>query len=282
MMYTITRCSSALLIILCLGALRPVSSQNIFDSLHSAEYANFLFLSGNYKLAIEEYERLYFQHTLSEDQALRLVLSYRYDKRPQFALKRLLMLWDEPQAASPEVLREYLVLQTMLGSYGRVLEHVRGKTILTDQERKFFEASALMLQQDFNEAFRFLEPVYATSPVLANYYHLSAEALNMRYKSPFLSGMMSAIIPGSGKIYTGEWQDGLISLLFVASTAWQSYRGFEKNGVGSPYGWIMGAVSAGFYAGNIYGSVKSANKYNVVKRNNISLRVQATFHHHIH
>jgi hypothetical protein len=281
-MYTIFRSSFFILFIFCLNASKPVSGQNVFDSLHTAEYASFLFLSGNYKLAIDEYERLHFQHTLTELQALRLVLSYRYDNRPQFALKRMSLLWEEPEKVSPEVLREYLILQTMLGNYGTVIESVRTSKMIADQEKNFFEASALILQQDYNEAFRFLEPVHATSPVLANYYHLSSEALNMKHKSPFLSGMMSAVVPGSGKIYTGEWQDGLISLLFVASTAWQSYRGFGKNGIESPYGWIMGAVSAGFYAGNIYGSVKSANKYNAVKRNNISLRVQATFHHHIH
>jgi hypothetical protein len=73
---------------------------------------------------------------------------------------------------------------------------------------------------------------------------------------------MSTFIPGSGKIYTKNWQDGLIALLFVASNAWQAYRGFSKDGVKSTYGWVFGSIGAGFWLGNIYGSYKSAQKFN--------------------
>jgi len=95
-----------------------------------------------------------------------------------------------------------------------------------------------------------------------NLYTLIAGHHNIRYKSPFKAGLMSGVIPGSGKFYTKNWQDGVIAFIFVTANAWQSYRGFKKHGTKSAYGWIFGTLSAGFYIGNIFGSVKSAKRYN--------------------
>lgn len=258
------------------------SSQNLFDSLHTAQYANYLFLSNNYKLAADEYERLLFQYKADETQALRLIQSYRHSGQQGFAMQRMDTFWDEPLQISGNVANEYLILQILAGNYNYVIHKARENSMLAIQEKLFFEASSLMLDQEFAQAFSMIwsadqEP----EPVLKSYSTLAAEAMSMKLKSPALSGILSGIIPGSGKIYTGEWQDGLTTFVFICSTAWQSYRGFSRSGISSPYGWIMGAISAGFYAGNIYGSVKSANKYNTEKRNNINIRVQAVFYNHI-
>ena len=48
----------------------------------------------------------------------------------------------------------------------------------------------------------------------------------------------------------------------VGGTAFQAYRGFNNEGLSSTSGWIFTALSSGFYAGNIYGSAKSAQVYN--------------------
>ncbi|MBE0663835.1 MAG: hypothetical protein IH597_15370 [Bacteroidales bacterium] len=275
------RCKPALLLLILFFP-GFASSQNLFDSVHTAQYANYLFLSGNYKLAADEYERLLFQYKADETQALRLIQSYRHSGQEDFAMQRMDLIWDTPLQISGNVANEYLILQILAGNYNFVIQNSRENTLLAPQEKLFFEASSLMLEQDYPQAFSMIwsadqEP----EPVLKSYSSIAAEAMSMKLKSPALSGILSGIIPGSGKIYTGEWQDGLTTFVFVGSTAWQSYRGFSKYGISSPYGWIMGAISAGFYAGNIYGSVKSANKYNTEKRNNINIRVQAVFYNHI-
>jgi hypothetical protein len=43
---------------------------------------------------------------------------------------------------------------------------------------------------------------------------------------------------------------------------WQAYRGFSKSGKNSVYGWVFASLATGFYIGNIFGSHKSAKKYN--------------------
>ena len=98
------------------------------------------------------------------------------------------------------------------------------------------------------------------------------------HKSPFLAGAFSTIIPGSGKFYTGDWKDGIISLVMVSAIAYQAYRGFDRAGVSSVYGWIYGTIAAGFYLGNIYGSVKSAQRYNKRKAENLGKRIEESFY----
>ena len=80
---------------------------------------------------------------------------------------------------------------------------------------------------------------------------------------------MSAIIPGSGKFYTGRWRDGAVAFLFVSLNTWQAYRAFNKNGINSIYGWIFGTISLTFYSANIYGSYKSALNFNKKILNNL-------------
>lgn len=74
---------------------------------------------------------------------------------------------------------------------------------------------------------------------------------------------LSALIPGSGKIYSGAWKDGLTSLLFVAANAWSSYRGFSMDKPG--YGYTFAALSAGFYFGNLYGTRQWVRHQNRIK-----------------
>ena len=88
------------------------------------------------------------------------------------------------------------------------------------------------------------------------------EAQTLQRKNPWIAGGLSAIIPGAGKVYTSEWQDGLYSFLYVAFTGYLSYTGFHAEGTSSVKGWIFGSLSATLYAGNIYGSVQSANAFN--------------------
>ena len=76
-----------------------------------------------------------------------------------------------------------------------------------------------------------------------------------------MAGMLSAILPGSGKAYAGRWKDGVIAFIMTSSTAFISARGFNKN-PSSIYPWIMGSFAVAYYSGNIYGSAQAALKYN--------------------
>ena len=83
---------------------------------------------------------------------------------------------------------------------------------------------------------------------------------NPPYKNPALTGAMSAIIPGSGKMYVGEWGDGITALLVTSLFAFLAYDNFQAEH--TTRAWIFTGLGAFFYAGNIYGSVASAQIFN--------------------
>jgi hypothetical protein len=65
---------------------------------------------------------------------------------------------------------------------------------------------------------------------------------------------MSAVIPGSGKLYAGHTMDGISAFGAVLGNAFMSARSFYQKGIRSFWGWFFGTLAAGYYAGNIYGT----------------------------
>jgi len=78
-------------------------------------------------------------------------------------------------------------------------------------------------------------------------------------KNPKLAGFLS-IIPGGGYLYCERYQDALIAFLLNGGLILAAYESFDK-GHGA-LGGLITFVGFGFYAGNIYGSVTSAHKFN--------------------
>jgi tetratricopeptide (TPR) repeat protein len=86
-------------------------------------------------------------------------------------------------------------------------------------------------------------------------------------KNAFRAGLYSSVVPGLGKVYCGRTADGVYALVIIGLTAWQAYDGFADDGNKSVKGWVFGTLGAGFYLGNIYGSVIAARLYNDRIRN---------------
>jgi hypothetical protein len=94
------------------------------------------------------------------------------------------------------------------------------------------------------------------------YQPVIAAGTAIHYRKPWVAASLSAVVPGAGKVYAGQWKDGLFSLLFVAINGYQSYRGFHQKGLQSARGWIFGGLALGFYTGNVYGSAQTVKRYN--------------------
>ena len=74
-------------------------------------------------------------------------------------------------------------------------------------------------------------------------------------KKPWKAGLMSTIIPGSGKMYNGQTWQGVSVLLTLSVIGLQAFDGFHKNGINSVRGWAYTGLFSVFYVGNIWGSV---------------------------
>jgi TolA-binding protein len=89
---------------------------------------------------------------------------------------------------------------------------------------------------------------------------LLLEYQSLPEKSEVLAGSLSAILPGAGYAYAGDWATGAMSLAvngaFIAATWTALAQGLEAVGI------LAGGVGLPFYIGNIYGSVLAARKWN--------------------
>jgi len=90
----------------------------------------------------------------------------------------------------------------------------------------------------------------------------------IKKKNRVLSGVLSTIIPGAGKIYCNRTLDGIFSFVVIGLLAYQSYDGFKKDGIESVKGWIGASIGCALYIGNIYGSIVAVNVYNFQQEKN--------------
>ena len=100
---------------------------------------------------------------------------------------------------------------------------------------------------------------------------------NLPQKSPLLAGILSTIVPGLGKVYTGHTVDGVLSFVSIATLTYAAVDGFISEGSGSVRGYIYGCLAGGLYLGNIYGSALSASIVREESTRLLHTRLRAAF-----
>lgn len=78
-----------------------------------------------------------------------------------------------------------------------------------------------------------------------------------RPKSAVLAGIMSGIIPGSGKIYAGKTGSGIASMIGTIGFGLITWENYNKLGIANAKTIIFGSIFVFNYISNIYGSVIS-------------------------
>lgn len=233
-------------------------SENIFDTTASLQYAQHLYKSKEYRLAQEEFQRLHY--FLPESQT---VLYYLLEtQRLNGAVQEALNLFQESYAntldAPPRMQQQFYRLLLDQQRFDRAAQ-LNQESPVFKAERQKRRLALLLRQGQLKTVLAETQATKITDQVLSS---LINRAQNIPNKSPALAGIMSGLIPGAGRMYSGNWSDGLISLATVGGSIFGAVRGFEARGIESAYGWIFGAVGATFYVSNIYGSVRSAQRYN--------------------
>jgi hypothetical protein len=232
---------------------------DLFNFSNSIKFADYLYKNGEYSLAQTEFKRVLFLDSSNiqanikiHDSFIRLG-SYKEGLKfsnlyyPRFIFNDTLF-----------VVRGKLLL--LNGDFNRLHNEILYNP-LPAKELTFLKTSEYIFRKDWESAENMLSETIKY-PEFQQLTEIINNSIDIKYKKPVISIAMSAIVPGSGKVYSGYWKDGLFSFLFVGISAWQSYRGFSNKGINSIYGWLMGGISLSFYTGNLYGSVKASNKYN--------------------
>lgn len=254
--------SLALIAVLFLFSSRLMAQDsNLFNLDNSLRFAQFLSQKGNHEMAILEWERINMMQAGVDSFQLALIQSYRLSGKIEGGIKRFDLLFpaQAQNACSEDLAREMNRLLFLNKDFSRLSNFVNTQQNLPEAYKESFRISYALREGQFEEARNLYASYGVEDPRLML---LIDQGENLKYKNKTLAVAMSTLIPGTGKAYLGNWQDGLVSLIFIAGTAYGSYRGFSQQGINSTYGWIFGTISSGFYLGNIFGTAKAVTRYN--------------------
>lgn len=154
-------------------------------------------------------------------------------------------------------------------------------TLITDL--KNFELSGLALLNRNLELFEKYD-----SKVANEYYFYSSERDNLKkiahdlsnrkLKSPWVAGMLTAVVPGAGKFYAGKKGQGIYSFVISMFLALQTWESYNKDGLNSPRFIAYGSLFSLFHAGNIWSSALSVKNYNNEFNEAVDYRIKMDLH----
>ncbi|PLK46195.1 lipopolysaccharide assembly protein LapB [Emticicia sp. TH156] len=255
-----------------------ISAQDLYNYDNSKKFAEYLSKSGQYELATREFERLTFMQPQNDSLKTSLLTMYRRSGKLDDAVARGRQLYPDLSLMPAPSAIEYSRILLLRNDFKTAGNFWAINKRLSQPDKLILQATAEILKDDYKEANEILATLKDNDHQLAyDYKTLAAQAVKVKTKSPALAGIMSAVVPGTGRFYAKDWKDGIVSMFFVGTMAFQSIRGFNKSGVNSTRGWIYGTVGLGFYLGNIHGSVVSAKNYNKKSRQTFRNRIDNLF-----
>ncbi len=242
------------------------------------KFADFLYEQGDYLRAAGEYQRylFYLSEASGESEQIRykIALCYRFAGENEQAIRNFeILLQSRPQRqfasrAYYQIGATYFLMDEF-GQSAQFLSEVLPRIVDAQQHAEAEQLIGLsyLMQKQWSEAgevFKTLQgsDVIAVRAKASVYQSYAAAGAQLPTCSPFLAGVLSTVVPGAGRLYTGRLGDALTSLVTVGLAGWQAYDGFQREGLSSVKGWTLGTLGGIFYVGNIYGSVVSARVYN--------------------
>ena len=148
-------------------------------------------------------------------------------------------------------------------------EQANDYTALLNLER----AGLALLKNDFvgfkSNAGNFDGHYYATANEEQQLKGFYERLGRQRKKSPLKAGVLSAIVPGLGKVYAGRIGEGVIGFVQVGALGLITAESYNKSGVNSGRFIVAATIFSLFYIGNIWGSYFSIRIEEKEKRNEI-------------
>ena len=237
------------------------SQQIDFNSPQNIKlFADYLFCDKDYLRAINEYEK-YLSVVDDDSVHFKVAIGYSaiYDQSNAYkkfsSIKKTSSFYEQSKI---EMLKS-LYLQKIDSSYFLYADLlINSQSPFSNNAYRLKNSSLLLIKNDLPEKENFLIPF--ENEEKNNLSNLKKKKKNPPYKSEVWAGVLSAIIPGAGKIYTQEYGDGITAFILTGLFAYLAYTNFDHDHL--TRAWIFTAIGAGFYAGNIYGSVASAQIFN--------------------
>lgn len=276
------------------GKIQIVSAQNSIqlNADMQLDYADHCFDNQDFKTAVSEYKKFIYLFKDDDRAAFaeyKIGLSFFHDKSYIDALNVFTNILDQKGATDTGILSAFMISRCyqMVRNYPSAINNLIYLKQSTDNadlaDKIYYQLGWLYLETgDFiraRSAFSSISIVnqteYDTEKLNA---HLNAHA-EIPQRNPIAAGILS-IIPGGGYLYCGRYQDALTAFLVNGALIYGAYECFDEDLYA--LGGMIAALEVGFYAGNIYGGVSSAHKYNQSRKNEFVQGLKNRFNPDVH
>jgi hypothetical protein len=264
--------------VLLMSAFLFVSCLIFCDDIKLISFADDLFDSGDYYRAITEYKRYIFYENggkFVKHAQYRIGVSYlkaeKYEEAEAFF---------EKIADNSEGLFKDSALLAEAFSFARGNDYKYSAILLKQleadtQDELIKNKSGYLMGLNYLEQHAFGDSVIefqkvkfnaelaGSSDKLANYIKNYAD---IEQRAPAISSLFSAVIPGAGYAYCGDFGDAIVSLLINGFFIYNTAVSFHNNSTPGKYAY--GIPAAVFYFSNIYGSANAAKRFNDANTDN--------------
>jgi len=112
--------------------------------------------------------------------------------------------------------------------------------------------------------------------------NISEGMKNHNYKSPLIAGLLSGIVPGSGKLYAGKRGEAIAAFLSTATLGFITWENYRKDGLKDIKTLAFGTALAVSYISNIYGSVFTVRIIKTEYNENVKSSILFNLHIPLH
>ena len=174
---------------------------------------------------------------------------------------------------------------THLGAYSNALETLSKISLNAEKDisLKNYEIAGVFLLQGnvdmFEDSFsKTNKSLYELSGSSENLQKISEDLKKHKNKSPLIAGVLSGIIPGSGKFYSGKKGEAISAFIATAGLGLVTWENYKKSGLNSFKTIAFGTAFAFSYVANIYGSIITVNILETEYRNNVKNSILFNLH----
>ncbi|MGZ5245047.1 MAG: hypothetical protein ACXWEY_01835 [Bacteroidia bacterium] len=226
------------------------------------DFADSLFKKADFESALFEYEAIG-KNTKPSDAIQQKIIFCNYLLRRYDTAFKLVSASKFTDYKTDQ-LKNRLLLQK-----GEKPYKLEPETTFNKMHHNFIQAGDYLLSSNI-DSFKIARQIYNGFTLKDTFLENRFQDLEFAYtnfkkkgkKSALLAATLSAVIPGSGKIYCGRPKEAIAPFLRVAVSSLIAYEGYRKNGFNSPQFYLFGGIATYFYAANIAGAIKLAKYKN--------------------
>ncbi len=242
-----------------------IFSQNkvdFFSAENRLKFGDYLYCQKDYLRAFDEYSAYLSSHnndTILFKMSLALREMKRYSEAEDY-LVNLSFNSNLSERARIELFKTYFINKEK----NKIFDEYKNKRFVPQNNKSIkslYYVSQLLWSNilpdsiDFTSAFE-----KDINKKMGIFYHRKRHP---NHKDEITAGILSAVIPGLGKIYNEDYGDGITAFIFTSALGYIAYSNFQAQH--NFRAWLFTGLTALFYGGNVYGSIVSAQLYNAAE-----------------